>query len=38
MLRCKRRTKLVFFKLLDNCAMLTIEEGEIEPPEIVENL
>jgi hypothetical protein len=27
-----------FLKFLDNCAVLTIEEGEIEPNEIVENL
>jgi hypothetical protein len=27
-----------FLKFLDNCVALTIEEGEIEPSEIVENL
>jgi hypothetical protein len=27
-----------FLKFLDNCVVLTIEEGEIEPNEIVENL
>jgi hypothetical protein len=34
----EEENKAGFLKFLDSCAVLTIEEGEIDPPEIIENL
>jgi hypothetical protein len=34
----EEENKSGFLKFLDNCAVLTVEEGEIEQSEIVENL
>jgi hypothetical protein len=34
----RRKNKGAYLKFLDNCTVLTIEEGEIEVAEIIENL